>query len=161
MIKRLIGQTFIWLVIVGCISYAVAWALGDPTPTILSPYTIQYGNGIEITLYRLNVNSYLMNLQNTLDIPWEDMWFDIPSLYNPGNFADILLVFKETYNAYIWMINMILWIANITIVIPTKILIHPLILTLSLLGINTTKLGLVEIANKIYSTNISIIPYWK
>ena len=141
--------------------YAVAWALGDPTPTILSPYTVNYGNGVVITLYRLDVNGYLNNIKNTLDIPFQDMWVDIPVPYNPGNWADILLVFKETYNAYIWIVNMILWIANITLIIPTKLLIHPLMLTLSLLGIDTTNLGLVQLANKLYSLNISYILYWK
>lgn len=163
MIKRLIAQSFIWLIIIGSISYAVAWILGDPTPTILSQYTIDYGNGVAITLYKMDVHKYLVNLQNSIEIPFKNMWLDPPAPYGykfSGNAIETIInILKQLPNSYIWVINMILWIANITIIMPTKLIIHPLILTMSLLGINTTNLGIVEVANKIYNANISYILY--
>lgn len=159
MIKRLIMQSFIWFIIVGSIAYGMAFILGDATPTILRPRVIDYGNGITLTMYSLDIHAYLNNLQNSINIPFKNMYINFPTPWKASNW-DAINVAKILYNALIWVVNVVLWIANITIIIPTKLIMHPIVLIMGILGIDTTNLGIVEAANFLYSLNIPFIPYW-
>ena len=162
MIKRIIYSTALWFIIIGTISWAVAYVTGQTVPTFISTYTVNYGNGITTTLYKLDIYSYLKALEYNMNIPLKQMFYSMPQLWQPKwkDIINITFLGKLIYNVIIWLLNMTVWWNNIIFFVPTKLLIQPIVLIATLLGIDLQRYNIIEIVYIIYRSTPPIIPYW-
>lgn len=154
MIARLVKQCALWLIIIGTISWATAFITGNNVPTFIGTHIVDYGNGITTTLYTLDVHNYLRQLQHNIEVPFGEMFGKFPEVPTVGD-----NILKVVPNFIIYFINVFLWIMNVVAIIPTKLLLQPIILICSLLGIDLEKHYVIDIIYIVYRITIPPIPY--
>lgn len=160
MIKRIIKWSALWLIIIGCISFAVSQITGE-SATILQQKTINYGNGLSITMYTLDTGQYLRDIDLTLGILQEDFkgMFNPPPMFFENSTLPELLSPKILINILLQCLNCWIWAITVIIVAPTKLLLYPIVLALTLLGINTEKWGIIGLVKLIYRWNFTYYNY--
>lgn len=159
-LKRLITITATWFILVGTISYGVAWitsaATGDTfVPSFITPMVVNYGNGVTKTLYRLDVISYLKNVETAMNVPIGNMFLNFPAFpkFNWQNVGSSIV------NIVIWMANYMIWWFNLILFIPLKIVLAAPMFTISVLGINLEKYGIISNIYYLYTIKPPLIPY--
>lgn len=159
-LKRLITLTATWFIIIGTISYTVAWITSLATgntfvPSFITPMTINYGNGITSTLYKLDVISYLKSVETAMNIPIGNMYVSFPTFPN-FNWAN---VGGSVVNIVIWLANYFIWWFNLILFIPLKIVLSLPMFTISVCGINLEKYGIISNIYYLYTLKPPLIPY--
>lgn len=149
MIARLVKRCALWFIIIGTISWATAFITGNSVPTFIGTRVIDYGNGITTTLYTLDIHNYLLQVEHNLSIPFIDMVGKFPALPSIG--SNILTIVP---NMFIWMINVWMWLFNITAIIPIKLLLQPIIFICSILGIDLEKYNIINVVYALYRFKI-------
>lgn len=130
--------------------------------TIVSAKTQQIGN-YTWNYYYIDISQYLKNLEGTMnELRFKSMIPDMPVLpYNFNGSWDILKILKYIVNYFvIYLTNWVLYIIDLTLLLPTKILIWPIHVLLVLLGINTEgNTNITDVINFIYNINYPSIGY--
>lgn len=144
--KNLIKRTFIWFIIIGTISWAVSFIVGNTQPTFINTYQVNYGTFTK-TLYYLDVSNYLKQLEQNVRIPFNQMFYDPPAFPKIA-WNNIL---SSIPNLYIWWFNQLIWWFNIILFVPLKLALQPIILILTLLGIDLEQYGIITFIYKLYA----------
>lgn len=152
MIKTIIKQSFLWLLIVGSLGYAIAYILGTPTPTFIVPRTV---NGQ--TIYSFNLLAYIQTVQASLNFPFKDMISNTPKW--PAFGIESATIVIPIINGNIFIINWVIYLLNVIVLMPTKFLLQPVVLILAVLGINVEQIGILNAVNQVYSLEIPFVPY--
>lgn len=158
--KKLITMTATWFIIIGTISYTVAFitstATGDTfVPSFITPMTINYGNGVTKTLYRLDVISYLKAVETSMNIPIGNMYLNFPT-FPSFDWTDFV---GSVVNIVIWLANYFIWWFNLILFIPLKIVLSLPMFTISVLGINLEKYSIISNIYYLYTVKPPLIPY--
>lgn len=143
MIRNIIKQSFIWIIIVGTLGFALAQIMGAEN-TLLTEKTI-----MGIKLYIFDLHKYLENLEESVTIDWTQFFPEKPTL--PGNI--------NIGNIILFLLNWILFIINIAVLAPIKLLIQPIIIIISLIGINLQDFDIYYIMHEILYFNIPQFGY--
>lgn len=165
MIKRLIKVSLGYTLLIGTIGYVFATVLAWTTGQNLFDFmnlqqrTIQIGE-YSSTMYTFNWYGYLQNLNDMLDLPFNITWPKFPSVFKLNWLDAATLGTKTIFNIFIWLTNWLVWIINILVVTPTKLLAQPILLILTIFGLNNRQIGIYEIFLQLYKLNIGYIPYW-
>lgn len=159
-LKRLISLTATWFIIIGTISYSVAmitsWATGDTfVPSFITPMTVNYGNGVTKTLYRLDIISYLKSVETAMNVPIQDMYLEFPQ-FPSFKWTDVA---KSVVNIIIWLGNYMIWWFNLILFMPLKILLSLPMFTISVVGVNLEKYGVITFMYKIYTFPPPVLRY--
>lgn len=163
--KRLITYTFSFVIIIGTIAYATAFILSLTTGQSMIEYTylkqvsINYGNYTS-TMYYVDVSQYLVGLKNNVNTVFTIKIPEFPSLFGLDWLDGATLGTKTLINAFIWLTNWGSWLLNFTAVIPLKILFQPILMIMTILGLNNKQIGIYNAITVINTFNIPNIPYW-
>ena len=89
-----------------------------------------------------------MNVQ----VPFKNMFYNMPQLatYKWSDVANPTFFPRLVLNLGIWWINMLVWWMNIVIFIPLKLAFQPIILILTLLGVDLEQYGIISFIYKLY-----------
>lgn len=164
MIKRLIYGTFGYILVIAVIGYVTAFVMGEVYGTGAWEYTFVSQQNYQIgsytaTFWVFDARGYLTNLQSQHSLIVDYAFPDFPKIWLPRAF-DLTALAKAIPNYFIFIANVWIWLMNLLLVLPTKLLISPIYVGFTLIGINTEKLGFYNIVQQIYSLNIQQIAYW-
>lgn len=143
MIRNIIKQSFIWIIIVGTLGFALAQIMGTQN-TLLTEKTIM---GIKI--YIFDLHKYIANLEDAVEIDWTQFFPQTPNFPGTVNIGNML----------IFILNWLLFIINVAVLAPIKLLIQPLVIIMSLLGFNVQDFNIYDIMHTILYFNIPQFSY--
>lgn len=143
MIKNIIKQSFIWIILVGTLGFAIAQISGAEN-TLLTEKTI-----MGIKLYIFDLHKYLANLENAVTLDWTQVFPTQPTMPTGIDIGNYL----------IFVLNWLIFVLNIIGLVPLKLLIQPLIIIISLLGLNIQSFNIYDIMHTVLYWNIPQIPY--
>lgn len=127
--------------------------------TIYDVQTIQIGNQEQV-FYIFNIKRYVDSLRTNINASFQT--FEIVTPLEPvKNFEDVLTTLKTLFNILLYVINWLILLVNITLFLPIKILMAPIIFLIAIIGIDTNNLNILDAINKVYQFNINYIPYVK
>lgn len=152
--KKILLTALSFTTFIGVICIAVNLMMGTESITYISTYSI--GN-TGLSMYRFDLNGYVKNLQEEFNrlqltvvfpnIPTLPVWEDIDGW-------TIAMTFIAKCLCYI--INWLVYILNLTLLLPLKVIFHMAVCLCALLGINTSTIG--QLMTKAYQFNIEYIP---
>ena len=158
MIKTILKNSYLWLIIIGCIGWA--FGLTYTGLSIVSQETVNYGT-YNWTFYRINVYAYIKSIETAINgTGIENIFPNPPTFTTTPNWADILSILKWFVNTgVIYVTNCIIFVLDYIIVVPTQLVLYPVNLIYALLGLNTADQSWIQAINTIYNWQIPYIPY--
>lgn len=149
--SKIIVTILLWTTILGCVLCAWSWITGETLQVAVSRTEIANG----IYMYKIDLLGYIRNIQDTLGT------ITTIGAVKPNaptfNWSDALLVFKSLGKVVFYVINWIIYAFQLIIIIPTKFILYTIICTLSIMGMDGSKI-MTEI-NKMYMLNIPYLQY--
>ena len=165
MIKRLLYIVFPLTIIVGSLLVALPIITGSTEfdYTVLSIHRIDYvaaGQAYSWYYYKLDIQSYLRNLQTSLNItqlnaviPEKPVLKAAPEAWKVVEWLEYIANFL-----FVYLINWLIYIINWVFIVPIKILLYPFNILLAILGIQTSDIEWVKSIREIYELDIPLIP---
>lgn len=125
--------------------------------TIYDVREIQIGNQTQF-FYLFNIRTYASNIEDSITVNMAAFNLDTP-LFPKWKWTSVLSGLKTIANMLSYVINWLILLVNGAVLLPTKILLSPIIFTIAVLGIDVSKIGLLNGVQQIFEFNISYIPY--
>lgn len=162
MLLNIVKKTWFFFIIVGTVAmvgFFIDQGSVTPTPSIVTQQTQMIGS-YEFTYYVLDIPKYLNNLKSVFtgdtffaSIP---QWPQEINYYEGSNLGELL---KNTVNTLIYGLDVIIFLLNLTLLTPIKLILYPEALLFTILGVDTTSAKWLEMINILTNINIPIIPY--
>lgn len=148
--RKILTVSFVWLTILG--STMLAWYFMTGEKLVTSMDEITY---FGVTMYRINIPSYLNNILNTLETI---KVLEIKTPTTPVNdWTDVISSIKTIICWLMYFVNLIIFIVNAIIFTPFKLIMWFITVSLSFIGLNGTTL--VNNMTKLYNINIPYLQY--
>ena len=148
--RKILTVAFVWLTILGSTMLAWYFMTGEKLVTTMDEITY-FG----VTMYRINIPSYLNNILNTLETI---KVLEIQTPTTPVNdWTDVISSIKTIICWLMYFINLIIFIVNAIIFTPFKLIMWFITVSLSFVGLNGTTL--VNNMTKLYNINIPYLQY--
>lgn len=163
--KRILTSTLTFTIMIGTIAYAVAFIMALANGgsiadyTNLKTYIVTYGE-YQNTLYYIDFKGYLDGINSNITTVFKIKTPEMPNIFTLSWVDAATLGIKTMFNIFIWLTNWLSWITNYIVVIPLKLLLQPVMMIMTILGINNRNLGVYLAVEVVYSLNIPYIPYW-
>lgn len=112
--------------------------------------------------YSFDTLAYLKNLQNSFTNPQfltNTFTGKLPTLPTSPNWADLTSIYRYIVNSIIFVPNVFIALINYVLIAPIQLLIYPINVVMSLLGINTTNKDFVTAFNFLTNLKINYINY--
>lgn len=164
--KRLVasffGVTFtlviIQIAIVCILTYGTNTTLAEAlrTYSVYEVREIQIGNQTQV-FYLFNARTYTNTIRSSIEINFLAFDMDIPEWAPLVEIDSIELLWTAIKDVFFYVINWVIFIVNVTVMVPTKLLLSPIIFLMAITGMDLSKIPIFEAIQKIYSFNISYI----
>lgn len=152
-VKKIIKTTFWTVIIIGTIMLTINFVYGAEL-TYLRKYAINANQNLYY--YRLDIHSYLVNLQNTLQVSFNTWLPNQPVQPTKTNTDTLSLGFTLVIKYIIFGINWISYIFQFILLTSVKMLAYIISVIIAIFGLNTTPLG--QVLTQIYQFQPPYIP---
>lgn len=128
--------------------------------SVLTREQINYFGQYNWTYYRLDLPQYIKNLETSIQIDQLTKIFpQVPVFPRKPTSIDVIEWLSWIGKLFPYIVNWVIYVSNIVILAPLKLLLYPISIILAILGLNTASNEAIQAFNILYNINIPMIPY--
>lgn len=128
--------------------------------SVITKESINYYGKYTWTFYKLDLPQYVKNLETSIQIDQLTKIFpQVPTFPRTPSGIDVIEWLRWIGNLFPYMVNWIIYIENIILLAPLKLLLYPVNILMAIFGLNTASNEAIQAFNMLYNINIPFIPY--